>query len=456
MKDKLALHQFSKGPKGRFFTGHLKEFQADPLGFLSSMSREYGDLVRIRFGPFQKVNLITNPEMIKEILVTKQKYFVKSQDMKVLKTVVGEGLLTSEKDFHLSQRRLIQPSFKKTHINSYAEDMIDTTAKYLTRWRDGDERIISDDMMDVTLGIISKTMFSMDFNEGSDLIGEPMEKVMKLAIRRMRTIFPLPLWIPTKNNYSYKKAVQALDEVIYNIILKRREESKTYEDLLGILMDAKNEEDGLGMGDKQLRDELMTIFLAGHETTANALTWTFYLLSQNPKVEKKLHEEIDRVTGDNHPTPDDFMKLSYTQNIIWESLRLYPPAYVIGRKVDKDVEIGGYFLKKGEMVFISQYVMHRQPEYFNQPDSFIPERFENHFIKTIPSFAYFPFGGGPRVCIGNHFSIMEMVLVVACIAKHFRLKLAPEHHEVKPQPLITLRPKRGLRMIVEDRNQRRP
>lgn len=437
------------GPKGNLLKGVLKEFQSDPLGYLIKMEKEYGEVVQFRLGPFLKVNLVSDPDLIKEILVTKQKSFLKSRDMRALKTIVGEGLLTSEKEYHLKQRRLIQPAFKKTHIQQYGQDMIDTTLNYIAKWKDGQERQIADDMMNITLGIISKTMFSMDFEEGVSKIGEPIEKVMKLAVKRMRSILPLPLWIPTKENLIYKKAVKELDQVLYNIINNRRGRTQK-EDLLGILMEAKDEQDGLKMGNMQLRDELMTIFLAGHETTANALSWTLYLLSQNPEAEKKLHEELDSVLGNDIPIPQHFSQLTYTQNIIWESLRLFPPAYVIGRQVNQDINIGDYHFKKGEMVLISQYVMHRKTEFFNQPNTFIPERYENNFIKTIPTYAYFPFGGGPRVCIGNHFAIMELVLALACIAQQYKLELIPGHN-VKPQPLITLRPKYGLRMLIKKR-----
>jgi cytochrome P450 len=440
------------GPKGKLLFGHLDEFQKSPLRFLMRMAKEYGDIAQFRLGPMHKVNLISSPEMIKEVLVTKQKSFVKSRDMVRLKSVVGEGLLTSEKDFHMRQRRLIQPAFKKTHIAGYGQDMIDITVDYIKRWENQKEINSSQDMMNITLGIISKTMFSMDFQEGFDIIGEPLELAMKLAIKRMRAILPVPLWIPTKKNSEYKKAVQALDRIIYSFIQERRRGSQEHQDLLGILMEARSEEDGKGMDDKQLRDELLTIFLAGHETTANALCWTLYLLSQHPEVEKRLHEEIDRVAGGKPIKPTDFNQLTYTQNVIWESMRLFPPAYVIGRQAVEDVNIGGYLIKKGEMVLISQYVMHRDPRYFDKPDLFYPERFENNFQRTLPTYAYFPFGGGPRVCIGNHFALMEAVLVLACMAQQYKIKLAPNHHEIKPQPLITLRPKGGIRLIVEKRS----
>ncbi|RFU68578.1 cytochrome P450 [Bacillus sp. V59.32b] len=439
-------------PKGKLITGHLNEFQEDPLGFLIKASR-YGEVAKIRLGPFQKVYLISDPDMIKQVLVTKQKYFVKSKDFHALKTIVGEGLLTSEKETHMRQRRLIQPAFKRSHISNYGRDMIDITTDYLSKWEDGQERSITQDMMDITLGIISKTMFSLDFKDGYSILGEPIEMAMRMAIKRMRTLIKIPLWIPTKSNLEYKKAMDKLNVVLYNIIEKRRQDHEKHEDMLGILMDARDDEDGVGMTDTQVRDELMTIFLAGHETTANALSWTLYLLSQHPEVEMKLFAEIDRVVGSRNPVPEDFMKLPYTQNIIWESMRIYPPAFVTGREVDEEVEIRGCHFKKGDTVMVSQYVMHHKPEYFPEPKAFRPERFENNFVKTIPAYAYFPFGGGPRVCIGNHFAMMEAVLVLATISRRFRVKLAPDHRPVIPYPSITLRPRGGLRMVLEERNK---
>lgn len=441
------------GPKGRLVVGSLYEFQADPLYFLSQLTDKYGEISFFRFGLFQGVYFVNDPDLIKEILVTKQQSFVKSRDIQTLKAVVGDGLLTSEKGYHTNQRRMIQPSFKKTHIDRYAQDMIDTTNSFISKWESGKEKTITNDMMDIALGIITKTMFSMDFEEGTDAIGEPMDTVMKLGIKRMRSIVQIPLWVPTKTNRKLKRAVHSLDQVLYNMIEKRRNDPHTHADLLGVLIEAKDDESGAGMSDRQLRDELMTVFLAGHETTANLLSWTLYLLSQNPEAEERLFDEIINVTEEEAVAPEHFSKLSFTQNVIWESMRLFPPAYVIGRQVNEKVNIGGYQMKKSEMVLMSQYVMHRDPKFFDQPDKFIPERFENNFVKSLPTFAYFPFGGGPRVCVGNHFSLMEGVLALACIVQEFRVKMAPNHHQVKPQPLITLRPKHGLRMIVEKRSK---
>ena len=451
MSDSGISKKVLRIPKGKLITGHTKDFQADPLGFLKKVS-SYGEVVKFRFGPVQNVYLVSNPEMIKQVLVTKQKFFVKSKDFQALKTFVGEGLLTSEKETHMRHRKLIQPAFKWSHITNYGQDMIDIATDYISKWEDGDERRITQDMMDITLGIISKTMFSMDFKEGYSILGKPLETAMRMAVKRMRTLLSLPLWIPTKTNLEHNEAIDKLNAVLYNIIEKRRQDKERHDDMLGILMDARDD-DGSDMTDTQVRDELMTIFLAGHETTANALSWTLYLLSQHPEVQKKLFDEIDSVIGSRNPVPEDFMKLPYTQNIIRESLRIYPPVYVLAREVDEEIEIGGYQFKKGDTIMMSQYVMHHNPEYFPDPESFRPERFENNFIKTIPSYAYFPFGGGPRVCIGNHFAMMEAVLILATISRCFKVKLAENHRPVIPYPSITLRPRSGLRMILEERNR---
>ncbi|WP_244933523.1 cytochrome P450 [Neobacillus mesonae] len=439
-------------PGGKLFNGHLKEFREDPLTFLNKASR-YGEVVKIRFGPLQNVYLISNPELIKQVLVTKSKCFVKSKDFHALKPIIGEGLLTSEKETHMRQRRLIQPAFKRSHIINYGQDMIDITTDFVSKWEDGEERILTQDMMSITLGIISKTMFSLDFKEGYSILGKPIETAMRVALKRMRTLLNLPLWIPTKTNLEYKDALDKLNKVLYSVIDNRRKDQERHEDMLGILMDARDDDHGIGMTDTQVRDEVMTIFLAGHETTANALSWTFYLLSQYPEAQKKLFDEIDNVIGNRHPVPADFMNLPYTQNIIWESLRIYPPAYITGRQAEDDVEIGDYRFKKGDTIMVSQYVMHHKHEYFPDPESFRPERFENNFLKTIPAYAYFPFGGGPRVCIGNHFAFMEAVLILATISQRFKINLALDHRPVIPFPSITLRPRGGLRMNLEERTK---
>ncbi|PYZ97588.1 cytochrome P450 [Alteribacter lacisalsi] len=447
-KQELPPHR-PPGPAGTWFKGSLDAFKKDPLAFLRIQAETFGPLASFRLGPFQRFHLVNDPHLISTVFADKEKRLVKSRDIQTLKSIVGEGLLTSEKAFHLKQRRMIQPAFRHTHIAKYGEEMTAVTKQIIRNWEGKSELNIADEMMDITLAIIAKTMFSMDFEEGSRKIGKPMESIMKLGIRRMRNPFSLPLWIPVRDNRRLKGAVQELDRVIYRIIEKRKQSGDNYEDLLGILMQAS--EGGKGLTDRQLRDELMTIFLAGHETTANLLTWTLYLLGQHPEEQKKIHMELDNVTGKGGVKAAHFMNFSCVKNAVWESMRLYPPAYVVGRQAETDLELGGYRIKKGETLLLSQYVMHRNASFFTEPDLFKPDRFKDDFMKSLPSGTYFPFGGGARICIGNHFSLMEAVLVLAVILKQYRVAISDNCPAVKPQPLITLRPKYGLIMEIHKR-----
>ncbi len=439
------------GPKGLPITGSLFAFRKNPLEFLRQASKEYGDVVHMQFGP-RHLYLISNPDYIKEILVTKQGHFHKAKGLQVAKAVVGEGILTSEGKQHLRQRRLMQPSFRQEHIRSYGETMVDYSEDMVNGWHDGEERLITKDMMELTLAIITKTMFGTNITEGVNDIGHAIEVGLKYVSRRASSFIDIPEAIPTRSNREFKEAAQTLDRAIYSIIEERRKsETSGQGDLLSMLLAARDEEDNTGMTDKQVRDEVMTIFVAGHETTANTLSWTLYLLSQHPEVEQKLWDEIDHVLNGRRVTVNDLPKLKYAENIIWETLRLYPAAWMINREVTDAVEIGGHVFQPGETLMMSQYVMHRTPEYFDQPDHFRPERFEGNLLKEIPQFAFFPFGGGPRVCIGNHFAIMEATLILVTIAQKFQLRLIPDHPPVEPEPVVTLRPKNGLHMIVKQR-----
>ncbi|TDF98146.1 cytochrome P450 [Paenibacillus piri] len=443
------------GPKGLPISGNLLAFRKNPLAFLIETQQQYGDIAYLRFGPSRHLYLISDPELIKEVLQTKQKSFKKAKGLQTAKAVVGEGILTSEGGMHLRQRRLMQPSFRKDRVSRYADSMVELTEQLLADWNNGEERSITDDMMELTLNIITHTMFGTSLKGGLLEIGHAVEVGMKYVSNKATSIFDIPESIPTKSNVEFKQAAQTLDEVIYGIIEERRNRQPadhTGDDLLSMLLAAKDEEDGSGMTDRQVRDEVMTIFLAGHETTANTLSWTWYLLSLHPEVERKLWQELDRELADRKPTVEDIGKLEYLNQIIWESMRLYPAVWVINREVTEEVEIGGHVFKPGETIMMSQYVMHRNPKYYDHPEQFIPERFaDGELLKRIPQFAYFPFGGGPRVCIGNNFALMEAALVLATIASTYKLSLVPNHPDVEPEPLITLRPKSGLRMSVTKR-----
>ncbi|TBL77810.1 cytochrome P450 [Paenibacillus thalictri] len=440
------------GPKGLLITGNLLAFKKDPLQFLRNAQAEYGDVVHIRFGPSKHVYLLSDPEMIKEVLMTKQASFVKAKGLQTAKAVVGEGILTSEGQTHLRQRRLIQPSFRKDRIALYGDAMVKQAEQMVSAWQDGEVRMISEDMMALTLAIINETMFGVQVVEGFEKVAHAVEVGMKYVSNKATSIIDIPSGIPTKSNVEFKEASQTLDKIIYDIIEQRRSHPDPgRHDLLSMLLAARDEEDGTGMTDQQVRDEVMTIFIAGHETTANTLAWTWYLLSQHPEAERKLHQELDSVLQGRYPAVADLEQLPYLQQVVWESMRIFPAVWVINRQAAEDVEIGGHAYKKGDTLMMSQYVMHRNSKYYEDPDRFIPERFAGDLLKRIPQFAYFPFGGGPRICIGNNFAIMEASLMIAYIASRFRLRMAPQHPPVEPEPLVTLRPKYGIQMVVEKR-----
>ncbi len=429
--------------------GHLSEFRKDPLLFLSDLYHQYETIISFRFA-HRKIHLLLEPDLIKEVLVSKQHSFHKSRPFQEMKTLLGEGLLTSEDEFHLKQRKLIQPSFTKQHVQTYAEKMTMITEEFISSWNDEDERLTSRDMMELTLAIIAKTMFSMDMKQGHEKVGKHLDVIMNIATKRIRSVLKSPLALKTPENKSLTEAIKKIDDVLYEII-EKRSNLDTQNDLLEVLMRARDEESNEGMSNQQLRDEAMTIFLAGHETTANALSWCLYLISQHPDKAKLLYEEVDRVLGKRRANYDSMKDLIYTQQVIWESIRLYPPAWLISRKAMNDVTIGNYKIHKGDTVMMSSYIMHRSEKYFSNADEFMPERFQNGKVQGVPEYVYFPFGGGPRVCIGNHFAIMEATLVLATLVKHYSFELVSNHHKVEAEPLITLRPKNGLRMSVQKR-----
>jgi cytochrome P450 len=438
------------GPKGKPIAGNLLEFRRDPTGFLLSVALEYGDVVHLKFGP-QHIYLINNPDYIRDVLVTNNRNFIKSRGLQMAKRFLGEGLLTSEGDFHRRQRRLAQPAFHKQRINSYAHVMAEYAARTRDRWHNGETLDIHQEMMRVTLGIVGKTLFDADVEAEANEIGEALNSIMQL-FDRITIPFPqLMNSLPLPSNFRFLKAHRRLDRTMYRIIGEHRAAGVDRGDLLSMLLLAQDEEgDGGSMTDLQLRDEAMTIFLAGHETTANAMTWTWYLLSQNPEIEAKLHREIDEVLEGRLPTADDVARLQYTEMVFAESMRMYPPAWAMGRQVLSDYEVGGYIAPAGSIVLMSPWVMHHNPRYYPDPLKFDPERWTPQNRDLRPKFSYFPFGGGPRVCIGEGFAWMEGVLLLAPIAQKWQMRLEVGHR-VEMRPLITLRPKYGMRMTVANR-----
>jgi cytochrome P450 len=440
------------GPKGKLFVGNLFDFRRNPPEFLLNAANQHGDVAYFTFGP-QKVFLVNSPELIKDILVTNPKNFIKSRGLQMAKRFLGEGMLTSEGEFHRRQRRLAQPAFHRQRIANYADSMVYYTTKLRNGWNDGETLDVSHEMMRVTLSIVGKTLFDAEVESEASEIGEALTALLKMFERITNPFATLIAKLPLPSNARMDKARQRLDETIYRIINERRKSNEDRGDLLSMLLMAQDEEgDGSGMTDQQVRDESLTLFLAGHETTANALTWTWYLLSQNPEAEAKFHEEIDTVLAGRLPTFADVPNLRYTEKVFAESMRLYPPAWTIGRQVLNDFPLGQYIAPKGSILLMSPYVMHHTARFYPEPFQFDPERWVPEARDARPKFSYFPFGGGPRVCIGEQFAWMEGILLLATIGQHWRMRLA-EGHTVQPQPMITLRPKYGMKMVLQRRQE---
>ena len=452
-------HKRPPGPKGNFLLGNVSDFSEDEPAFLLESVKQYGDLVYFRLAHLHTY-LIGSPDLIREVLVTQSSKFEKAPlDKQILGKFLGNGLLTSDGAFHRRQRRLAQPAFHSKRIQNYAEVMTEYTNQIMARWKHDAVVDITEEMMELTMLIVSKTLFDADGITGSGdtavTIGNAMNDLQSVSNNDYQRGISLPNWIPTTDNRKRNRAVVDFNQVMEQIIAERRETAVNGQiadtgDLLSMLM-LSVDEDGEVMNDKQLRDEVATLFAAGHETTSNALSWTWYLLAQHPDIETRLHEELDTVLAGRQPTLADLPNLPYTLQIIKESMRLYPPAWILnGRLALEDAQLGGYTIPKGSTVFISPYVMHHLPQYFTEPEQFKPERFTTEFEKSLPKFAYMPFGGGARVCIGNAFAMMEAHLILATIAQQYRLELA-QTEPINYKPQITLTPENGMQMRLSER-----
>jgi cytochrome P450 len=451
MMSTAANLKFPPGPSiglKRWSLGPLNS--GDPLGYFTGIVREYGDVVGLRVFNF-RILLINHPDDIEDVLVNHPRKFIKGRVLQANKRVFGKGLLTSEGDFWLRQRRLAQPAFHRARIAGYGSTMVEYTERLLDEWQDGEERDIHKEMMRLTLQIVGKTLFDADVEHDAQDVGKSLELLLEIGADFRRTLF-VPQWLPTPTNLRKERAIRLIEKVLYRIIAEKRASGRDAGDLLSMLL-AAQDEDGSRMTDQQLRDEAITLFLAGHETTANTLSWTWWLLAQNPAVEAKLHAELRMVLGGRAPTLEDLPKLIYTNHVITESMRLYPPAWGTARTAIEDHEIAGYAVPKGSGVSFAQWTVHRDVRWYDAPEEFRPERWEGDLLKRIPKFAYFPFGGGPRQCIGNSFALMESALTLATIAQRYRFRLV-EGHPVVPLASITLRPRHGIRVVLESRSAR--
>jgi cytochrome P450 len=412
----------------------------------------YGHIFSLSL-PINKIVVAARPEYARYVLLENNQNYHKSLAYDMLQVLLGNGLLTSEGEFWKKQRRLLSPAFHRKKLEDLTQLMIDRTKFGLNRFKtladEGKYVDVAPELTNITLDIISKAMFSSGVEEKADMVGKQITLLNQMATDKLNSPIRFPEFIPTPTNVKEQKSVKLLDQVIYEIIDARRKEGASKSDLLSMLLDARDEDTGEAMDDRQLRDEVMTIFIAGNETTANSLAWTLYLLSQNPDEEAKMCREIDEKldsgTQLNFSTISEF---TYVKQVIEESMRLFPPAWTVGRRNYEEDEIGGYRIRKGTNVLIPIFYMHRSPEYWDKPEKFMPERFSAENKAKMDKFVYFPFGGGPRICIGNNFALLEMQIILILFYRELRFRLKPGF-EVDPEPLITLRPRYGMVMKVE-------
>jgi cytochrome P450 len=433
----------------------------DPLALFERLARQYGDVVHFRMAG-EQAYFVNHPQHVRDVLVTHQKNFTKSRGLERAKKLLGEGLLTSEGAAHLRQRRLLQPSFHRDRIAGYGAVMVDRAARMRDRWQPGAAFDVAKEMMRVTLSIVGKTLFDSDVDSKADEVGVAVTQVLETFWLNLLPGSDFIERLPVGPLRRARAARTRLDALIYALIAERRASERDHGDLLSMLIAAQDDDPvtrdlspaaGRGMTDRQIRDEAMTLLLAGHETTANALTWVWYLLSGHPEVERALHAEIDCVLDGRAPAVADLPRLPYLERVITETLRLYPPAWVIGRRAIAAYPVAEYQVPARGIVFMSPYIMHRDPRFYPEPRRFDPDRWTPEFRSALPPFAYFPFGGGARKCIGDQFALMELALVVATVAQQWRLRLVPGH-TVVPQPLVTLRARHGMMMTAERRESR--
>jgi cytochrome P450 len=440
---------YPAGPVPRYPGQFLVHMVRNPLALFIAIAGEYGDIAHYRIGA-QHLFFFNHPDLIRDVLVTNGKNFHKSRGLERARRLLGNGLLTSEDEFHLRQRRLAQPAFHRQRIAAYAATMTSYAGKMSDSWRDGVTVDMHREMMRLTLDIVGKTLFDADVDSEAAEIGQALTTAFESFNFAMLPFTEYLEKLPLPAVRRFNAARARLDRTVYRMIEERRASGEDKGDLLSMLLLAQDTEgDGTGMSDTQLRDEALTIFLAGHETTANALTWTWYLLSQNPEVEARMHAEVDSI-GDRLPTYEDMAALPYTRMVLAESMRLYPPAWAIGRRAMESFEAREFTVPANSVVLMSQYVMHRDARFFPDPDRFDPDRWTPEAQAARPKFSYFPFGGGNRVCIGEQFAWMEGVLLLATLAQKWRMRLV-DGHPVELKPLITLRPKHGMRMMLEKR-----
>lgn len=442
------------GPRGHPLFGSVRDAQRGGPQFYVDARQRFGDVIRFRsYGPLGWY-MISHPDDIEYIVRGNAANYPKGIWSGFLEPLVGQGLLTSEGDLWRRQRRLEQPAFHRQRLAALGATMAGAAEALGERWsayaRDGRPFDMMAEMSQLTLRVVGQTLLGADTSGEAARVTPAVTEGIDYVQYRLDHLFPLPEWVPTRRNRQFQRARAALDRLVYGIIDQRRRTGEDTGDLLSMLLLARDEETGEGMSDQQLRDEVMTIVLAGHETTAVTLTWTWYLLAKHPEVADKLRAELDATLGGRTPRIEDLANLPYTRMTIEEALRLYPPAWMLGRQAKEADEIRGYHIPAKALITCSQYVTHRHPDFWTDPERFDPERFAPERAAGRPRFAYFPFGGGQRQCIGNNFALMEAQLVLATLAQRYRPCPVPGH-PVEPEPMLTLRPRHGMPMTLHER-----
>jgi cytochrome P450 len=454
-----AENRFPPGPKTGYFDWSLaRRLQNERLDFPLELARTYGDFLHFSLGPVH-LYFANHPDLVKEVLVTRGKSFRKLPRLiRALREVDGNGLVLSEGDFWLRQRRLVQPAFSPKRFDGYAKTIVDCARQAVESWAARSEIDVPLEMRRLTLAIVARTLFGADISGSEEALGAATETISEIVTEQTGRMIQLPIWVPTAENRRKRQAIEVVDRVIRRIIRERRASGEDRGDLLSMLLAAVDEEgDGTGMTDEQARNESITLFNAGHDTTASGLTWTFYLLATHPEIADRVREEVLTVLQDRPATYGDWPALAYTTRVVKESLRLYPPTWaLIPRVATQKVTIGGYELPKGAWVYIYPWVMHRDPRFFPDPERFDPDRFVSERADAIPQHAYIPFGAGPHVCIGNTFATMEMALALATIVPQCRLSMPAEHPPVVPDALIAIRPRDGLTLRVDPQVEAEP
>jgi cytochrome P450 len=432
------------GPKGLKLVRTMLALGRDPLPNLFKLTAEYGDVVHVGLGWFH-LYFLNHPDYLYELLVRQASKLRKPRSVsRPIAEFLGSGLLVSEGDYWREHRRIVQPAFHHKRVEGYGQVMTICIQETLNRWKSGEVYDIDHEMMCMTLPMVTRSLFHTDIGYAVDDVAEAVKIIQKISYRQGQS--PLPLWVPLPNHVRKQQAMERLDRIVLRMIDAGRKAGQDGDDLLSMLLNVVDE-NGEHLTNQQVRDEVMTVLLAGHESTANALTWMWYLVSQNPEVQDKLQRELDAVLDGKMPSVEDLKRLPYNHMIVKEALRLYPPAWALPREPVEDVMIGGYRIPKGSLVIGVPFTIQRDGRYYDDPDQFIPERFESDQEKKVPLYAYIPFGSGPRFCIGNTFALMTMQLILASVHQHYRFE--PDGDEpVSTDPLLTLRPRHGMFMRI--------